>query len=142
MMSATVTMKRDATLFVARWQEGITKSEADLRSAPVHNRAVLSHDELVAELRRRRDAGEFTNADMARVLGLPTSRIADIFTTDRTPRQISVNEMKTLVEHYGLAEPAVPVPASLARKWKEASEKRRKAAEQMLTLWLEAAENE
>lgn len=142
MISATVSMAKDATLFVAPWQGVNTNFEADYRSRPVHNRRVLSHDELLAELRRRRDAGEFTNADMARVLNLPTPRIADIFTTKRKPRQITVDEMKILVEHYGIVEAAVPLPAKLAEKWKEVSERERERVKKMLGLWLETAERE
>ncbi len=100
---------------------------------------MLSHDELLTELRRRKDAGELTNADMARVLGLPSSRIADIFATDRPARKITVDEMKILVEHYEIERPAVLLPDNVASLWKAASERERQRALKVLQTFLDDA---
>lgn len=138
-MSATVSMVRDATQFVAALQAPITNCVADYRSNAAHKRRMLGHDELIAELRRRRDEGEFTNADMARVLGLPTSRIADIFATDRKPRRVTVDEMKILVEHFQIEPPALPLPPELADRWLSATERERHRAMKMLETFLDDA---
>lgn len=63
---------------------------------------MLGHDELLAEIRRLRDSGATSNAELAKLLNLPSSRIADIFATDRKPRKISLDEAKILVDHFGL----------------------------------------
>jgi hypothetical protein len=63
---------------------------------------MLSHAALLDEIRRLRDEGGTSNAELARLLDLPTSRIADIFATDRKPRKITLDEAKTLVEHFKL----------------------------------------
>lgn len=63
---------------------------------------MLSHADLLDEIRRLRDDGVTSNAELARLLNLPTSRIADIFATDRKPRKISLDEAKLLVERFGL----------------------------------------
>lgn len=63
---------------------------------------MLGHDELLSELRRLRDDGKTSNADIGRLIGQPSSRIADIFTTERKPRKITLDEAKILVEHFGL----------------------------------------
>jgi hypothetical protein len=91
-----------------------TLSEADCSMRYVHNVAMIGHDELLAEIRRLRDAGETTNAELAKILGLPSSRIADIFATDRKPRKISLDEGKVLVEAFGLEQPQADAPAPSA----------------------------
>ena len=100
---------------------------------------MLSHDELIAELRKRRDEGEFSNADIARALSLPSSRIADIFATDRTARRVTVDEMKILVEQFRIEPPALPLPPKLADRWVLASEHERRRAMKMLETFLDDA---
>lgn len=72
---------------------------------------MLGHDELLAEIRRLRDSGATTNADLAKLLNLPSSRIADIFATDRKPRKITLDEAKVLVEKFGLEPSQVAGPS-------------------------------
>lgn len=60
---------------------------------------MLDSKGLIAELCRLRENGITTNADIARLLKLPTSRVAEMFSGKRA---IKIDEMKTLVERYGL----------------------------------------
>lgn len=46
-----------------------------------------------------------TNAELARLLGIATSRIAEIFSGTR---RITIDEMKTIVEHFGLEHSGAP----------------------------------
>lgn len=94
-----------ATQNVASNQALSTIYEADAVVRSGHDARMLSHDELLANLRDLRDSGQTTNADLARLLSVPSSRIADIFAIDRKPRKITLDEAKKLVEHFGL-EPA------------------------------------
>lgn len=72
---------------------------------------MLSSDQLLARLRSLRDTGETTNADLARLLGLPSSRIPEIFDGKRA---IKIDEMKVLVEHFRLEDgiSRLPLPAN------------------------------
>lgn len=78
---------------------------ADVLRASGHYAPMLDSKGLIAELCRLRDENVTTNAEIARLLGLPSSRVAEIFTGKRA---IKVDEMKALVERYGL-EPS-PAP--------------------------------
>lgn len=60
---------------------------------------MLSHAELLDALRRLRTEGKTTNADIQRLLNLPSSRVAEIFDDGRA---IKLDEAKALVEHFGL----------------------------------------
>lgn len=64
-----------------------------------HYPRVLDSKGLLAELERLKDAGVTTNADLARLLKLPTPRIAEMFVGKR---RITIDEMKKIVERYGL----------------------------------------
>lgn len=97
---------RSATINVANKQEVSTLFEADAFERGEHKVAMFGHDDLLAEIRRLRDSGETSNADLAKLLSLPSSRIADIFATDRKPRKITLDEAKILVERFGLEPPA------------------------------------
>ena len=91
----------------------ITLCEGDAIRCSGHDVKMLSHDELLGEIRRLRDEGKTTNADLSRLLKIPTSRIADIFATDRKSRKITLDEAKVLVEHFRLeASPHDLVPPS------------------------------
>lgn len=74
---------------------------ADALRRSAHKAGVLSHADLLATLERMKAQGTTKNADLARLLELPTPRIADIF---KGGRRITVDEMKRIVEHYGLEE--------------------------------------
>jgi len=89
----------NATINVASTQGVITIFGADLKHGQRYQGGVLSHEALVVELERLRDAGLTKNADISRILKIPTSRVAEIF--DRK-RLVRVDEMKALVEHFGL----------------------------------------
>lgn len=67
-----------------------------------HYSRVLDSKSLLAELRRLKDEGATTNAELGRLLKLPSSRIADIFDGSR---RITIDEMKTIVEHFGIEGP-------------------------------------
>lgn len=66
-----------------------------------HDATVLSHAEFLGRLEAMKVAGETRNADLARVLNLPTSRIAECFSGSRLFR---VDEMKAIIDHYRLGE--------------------------------------
>lgn len=74
-----------------------------------HKCRVLDHESLVRTLERLRDEGRTTNADLQKLLKLPSSRVSEIF--GRT-RAVKVDEMKLLVEHFdlesGTALPPLP----------------------------------
>jgi hypothetical protein len=78
---------------------GITMFGADGERNAVHKVRMLGSKELLATLGRLRDEGRTSNADIARLLDLPTSRIAEIFAGSR---RVTIDEMKVLVEHFGL----------------------------------------
>lgn len=72
---------------------------ADDFVAARHSVGVLSHRELVDSLQRLKDEGKATNAEIGRLLDVPSSRVAEIFTGKRS---VKVDEMKALVDHYDL----------------------------------------
>ncbi len=79
-----------------------TISVVDELSSPLHSVYMFSTAELLDELRER----GVRQADMARALDLPTSRIAEMYSGKRGVR---LDEAKTLVEAFGLDEgPQVP----------------------------------
>jgi hypothetical protein len=67
---------------------------------------MLSHAELLAELRDRIDTKIVTQAQIARILDVPRSRVAEIFRA-AGPRKITVDEAKALVEALHIEEPRV-----------------------------------
>jgi hypothetical protein len=71
---------------------------------------VIGHDELLAWLRAEKDAGRVKNADLQKLLGQPSSRVAEIF--NHKARRISLDEAKLIVEHYGLEAPGTIVQLS------------------------------
>lgn len=81
---------------------------ADGYEPRLHNARMMDSKELLAALVRLKDAQVTTNADIARLLKLPTSRVAEIFAGTR---QIKIDEMKTLVDRYGLAD-TPPTPSA------------------------------
>lgn len=91
--------EQQATINVARRQADITMFVADAARDSSHNGLVLSHTDLLAELVRLKADKATTNAQLARLLKLPTSRIAEIFDGKRL---IRVDEMKCLVEEFDL----------------------------------------
>jgi len=86
---------------------GATNFVADIFRGHRHLPRVLSSSELLRLLRDLRDDGKTTNADLARLLGLPSSRIPEIFDGKRA---IKVDEMKTLVEHFNLGAHPGSIP--------------------------------
>jgi cyanate lyase len=72
---------------------------------------MLGHDELLDWLKDARDDGRVSNADIMRLLKLPSSRVAEIF---EGRRRIKLDEAKALVEHYGIEESAGVNEATLA----------------------------
>ena len=76
-----------------------------------HKRAVIGHNELLDWLSREREAGRLVNADLVRLLKLPSSRVAEIF---EGRRRIQLDEAKAIVENYGL-EPVADVSAQTLR---------------------------
>lgn len=64
-----------------------------------HYGYMLDSKGLIAELERLKERRVTTNADLARLLNLPTSRIAEIF---KGTRAVKIDEMKILVEQFGL----------------------------------------
>lgn len=61
----------------------------------------MDSKELLDKLFRMRAEGTFTNADLARLLSKPTSRVADIFSGKR---KVTIDEMKLIVDHYGIGD--------------------------------------
>jgi hypothetical protein len=83
--------------------------EADIRTRLKYQARMLGHDDLLESLRRLRTEGKTTNAKLGRLLNLPSSRIADIFNGSR---QIRIDEMKKIVETYGLEHPPALAPSA------------------------------
>lgn len=72
---------------------------------------VIGHEDLLNWLKAERDAERLTNANLGRLLGLPSSRIAEIF---EGTRRIKLDEAKTIVEAYGLEGPGQAAPINEA----------------------------
>ena len=66
-----------------------------------HKNGMLGKKELLAAL----EARGVRKAEISRALGLPSSRIAEMYSDKRG---VSVDEAKRLVEVFGLESPAVP----------------------------------
>lgn len=99
MMSGTLCMDRSYDKRSAN-ATGITMFGADEIDYPGHCARVLTSAELLAALRRLKEDGEASNSQIAQLLGLPSPRVAEIFSEKR---RITIDEMKVLVEHFGLA---------------------------------------
>lgn len=69
------------------------------------NARMLDSKGLIAELHRLRSEGKATNAEIGRLLKLPSSRVAEIFAGERS---VKIDEMKVLVERYGLEHSTRP----------------------------------
>jgi hypothetical protein len=69
---------------------------------------MLSANELLTTLRER----GVTNADIQRVLGLPSSRVSEMFTGKR---RLQLDEAKKLVEEFEIEEPIRPLNGPIAR---------------------------
>lgn len=74
-------------------------------------RRVLSHEQLIAELERLKGEGQTTNADLARLWNLPSSRVSELFAGKR---RVTVDEMKVVVERFGLDD-IRPTPTPSAK---------------------------
>lgn len=86
-------------------------SVAELGDNNRHAVGMIGHTELLNWLHAERDAERLTNADLQKLLELPSSRVADIFSGKR---KVSLNEAKAIVEHYKLEEAApITVPARI-----------------------------
>lgn len=69
---------------------------------------MLGSSELLEALRGLKAAGKTSNADLARLLKLPSARVSEIFDDKR---RITIDEMKSLVEHFQLdGQPRLPAP--------------------------------
>jgi phage repressor protein C with HTH and peptisase S24 domain len=86
---------------------------ADRANQRRHAQPVLSSADILNALRDLKASGATTNAALGRLLGLPSSRIAEIFAGDR---KVKVDEAKLIIEHFGLqAAPAKPSQAAQQR---------------------------
>lgn len=81
---------------------------ADASDYRRHKRRMLGSKELLAALESLKERGATNNAALARLLKLPTSRVAEIFSGTR---RITIDEMKVLVEHFRL-EPGPSAPSA------------------------------
>src|SRR4051812_29568333 len=86
-----------------------TNCVADRPLTPRHVPAMLGSTDLLAALRRLRSDGKTTNADVGRLLSLPSPRVAEIFDGSRA---VKIDEMKVLVEHFNLEGPRPPAAAN------------------------------
>jgi hypothetical protein len=89
------------------YARGSTNFVADTVSWARHDWRVLGSADILSALRRLKDEGEVTNAQLGRLLELPSSRIAEIYDGKR---KVTVDEAKVIVEHFGLSNGA-PAPA-------------------------------
>lgn len=108
---------KNATINVASTQEGSTINAADAQRHRWHNTRMISHAELVDVLSRKLESKETSQAKISRIIGVPTSRVAEIFkpAEGKTPRQIKLDEAKKLVEHFGISEgPTIPPPVPVS----------------------------
>lgn len=76
-----------------------TNCVAENYTAMRHEGRVIGHGDLLSWLIAEREAKRLTNADLQRLLKLPSSRVSDIFSGER---QIKLDEAKAIVEHYKL----------------------------------------
>jgi predicted XRE-type DNA-binding protein len=80
-------------------QVNSTMFVADALRGNLVKRGMLDSKELMSELCRLKQQNITTNADLARLLQIPTSRVAEIFSGKRA---IKIDEMKVIVERFGL----------------------------------------
>ncbi|QZP07797.1 helix-turn-helix domain-containing protein [Caenibius sp. WL] len=80
---------------------------ADALRVPCHYAGMLDSKGLITALESLKAAKKTTNADIARLLNLPTSRVAECFSGKR---RITIDEMKVLVEHFGLEATSLVTP--------------------------------
>jgi transcriptional regulator with XRE-family HTH domain len=87
-----------------------TISVADGNSSLVYNPRMLGTEQLLRALENR----GISQAEMARVLGLPSSRISEMYAGRR---QVKLDEAKRLVEAFDLddTEPVPPISEQTAR---------------------------
>lgn len=78
---------------------------ADVLRASRQNARMLDSKNLITELERLRANGVTTNAEIGRLLRVPSSRVAEMFSGKRA---IKIDEMKALVERYGLDQSGPP----------------------------------
>jgi hypothetical protein len=76
------------------------KCEGDSGGGAEHTEAMLTHAEIVAEIVRRKEAGEIRVRDLQAVLGLSSSRVSEIL---GGRRQLQYDEARALILHYGLS---------------------------------------
>lgn len=90
---------------------GTTNIVADRWPGARHLLRVLSSTELLQALRALRDDGKATNADLQRLLGLPSSRVSEIFAGKR---KIQADEAAKIIDRYQLDDRPLgtaPTPA-------------------------------
>ena len=85
-----------------------TNSVVDAADASVQRRGVLDTDELLARLKSK----GAKNIEIARVLGLPDSRIPEI---RRKERALKLDEAAKLVQAFGLEEDQQPIHPQVLR---------------------------
>jgi hypothetical protein len=73
-----------------------------------HEVRVIGHKELLDWLKSEREAGRLKNADLQRLLNLPSSRVAEIFSGGR---QIQLDEARLIVDHYQLESSVAAINA-------------------------------
>lgn len=69
-----------------------------------HRTVMLSKDQIVAVLQREVAAKRTTQTEIGKVVGLPQSRISELF---KGERNLSCDEAKALVEFYRISEPVL-----------------------------------
>jgi len=103
---------------------------ADRRGAIWQSRAVRTYDEILTELRRRRDAKELTNAEIGRWLKQPSSRVSEVFSGKR---RIQPKELEILASKLWPAEEVDSV-AGLAEEYATALRDAQDAIAELLVL--------
>lgn len=100
MMSGTVSMSYcyDIRSFGAREN---TMSVEDLRLPKSHDRPMITHDEIMAEMRERVAHGLLRPKDIGEALGLPSPRVSEML---KGRRRIQQDEMPKLAKLLGLGE--------------------------------------
>lgn len=71
-------MMQIATIIVAAWQWAITMFVVETFASPAYPLGMLTHDEILDELISQLDAGKLRPKQVADVLGLPSSRVAEM----------------------------------------------------------------
>lgn len=82
-----------------------------------HARGMMTQGEIVAQLDRRIKAGEITQGDVAKVLGVANSRMTELF--KHGTYQLRVDQAVKLVDEFRIeseqAPQVAPIPAAIAR---------------------------